>query len=228
MYTYTHTRTHTLFRSLFFSLRLPPLPPTHTILQTQSFYKLHLRYSLKFVVCDSDVEVFSSGRICTVRDLNGLVWKTLSAHSYEFVAHLHSSWLKYTCFNSRMAFSCPTTRSWKRKTERPEKDVCIAITISCADFSVIGGQLCSTTTAMSLLSGFFLLDWMVSEAWLKFVFIFNVLHYNYFSFQSIWGRRSINFLMKRIFFFVKGTKLVPVELESVPGFDSLPSSPRHP
>jgi len=43
--------------------------------------------------------------------------------------------------------------------------------------------------------------------------------------SGFFGFEDSSFLMKGIFFFLTGTKLVPVEIEVVPGFGSLPSPP---
>jgi len=75
---------------------------------------------------------------------------------------------------------------WKAKKER--KLHAKSITSSRADFAVIGVQLCSTITGIFVLEHhrwFFDFNWIVQGLFFRFVFIFNFLNFNYFSFFHV-------------------------------------------
>jgi len=65
------------------------------------------------------------------------------------------------------------------------------------------------------------IEW--SEVWLRLVFIFDILHDNYFLFLDFLGVDDSSIFMKRIFLFLNGSNLVPLEIELLPGFGLLPS-----
>ena len=67
------------------------------------------------------------------------------------------------------------------------------------------------------------IEW--SEVWLRLVFIFDILHDNYFLFLDFLGVDDSSIFMKRIFLFLNGSNLVPLEIELLPGFGLLPSPP---
>jgi len=60
-----------------------------------------------------------------------------------------------------------------------------------------------------------------SEVWLRFVFYFVFFALQLFLVSGYFVVEDSSFSMKGFFFFVKGTNLVPVEIELVPGFCSL-------
>jgi len=172
-------------------------------------------------VCDLCIFKSTCISFCVIKisivSIGTPVWNSAGAH----IVLLYLIWSLFTCVECCMCerevkswnawlvsiyilFGLPNRGdgSWKAKKEM-EKTFELHvkwITTPWADFAVIGVQLCSTIRII-ICRGIFWLNWMAQGFFVRFVFMFNFLNVNYFSFLDMLGLVIHHFWWKEYFTF---------------------------